>query len=275
VKTAFRRLLGVLPAKGLVVAGADSPRVAEVLEGTRSRVVTFGIERDADWRASQVRVDGEGTRFRVSFRGQDHGEFALRLLGEHNVRNALAALAVAAEAGVPPDAARPSLAAFGGVKRRLERRGTARGVTVWDDFAHHPTAVRETLRALRTLGAGRVVAVFEPRSYTSRTRVFQEEFARALALADRVVVSAAHLPVKVPEGQRICEPELARAVAADESRSAYVPRVDDIVGRLAAEAREGDQIVVLSNGGFGEIHTRLLAALSAAPGGARTFASGS
>jgi UDP-N-acetylmuramate: L-alanyl-gamma-D-glutamyl-meso-diaminopimelate ligase len=154
------------------------------------------------------------------------------------------------------------------VKRRLEVRGEARGVVVYDDFAHHPTAVRETLRALRALAGtdqptGRVIAVFEPRSYTSRTRVFQEEFARAFQDADTVIVASAYLPVKVPEGQRISEAELVRAIAELGPHARHVPTVDEIVSQLARELREGDRVVILSNGGFGGIHDKLLRALEA------------
>jgi UDP-N-acetylmuramate: L-alanyl-gamma-D-glutamyl-meso-diaminopimelate ligase len=160
-----------------------------------------------------------------------------------------------------------ALATFGGVTRRLVVRGRARGVVVYDDFAHHPTAVRETLRALRTVlsagPAGRLVAVFEPRSYTSRTRVFQDEFARAFQDADRVVVAAAYLPAKVPEAQRLSEGELVQAIAELGKDARLIPAVDDIVAELARDLREGDRVVILSNGGFGGIHGKLLAALGA------------
>jgi UDP-N-acetylmuramate: L-alanyl-gamma-D-glutamyl-meso-diaminopimelate ligase len=188
----------------------------------------------------------------------------LGIPGEHNVRNALAALAAAAELGVPPARVRQALAAFRGVKRRLELRGVARGVRLYDDFAHHPTAVRETLRALRAGDAGRLVAVFEPRSYTSRTRVFQEDFARAFSLADDVVVAAAFLPGKLPEGQRISEADLVRSIEkAGGGRARFLPSVEEIVRTLAVELRAGDRVVILSNGGFGGIHERLLQALAA------------
>jgi UDP-N-acetylmuramate: L-alanyl-gamma-D-glutamyl-meso-diaminopimelate ligase len=139
-------------------------------------------------------------------------------------------------------------------------------VTVYDDFAHHPTAVRETLAALRrVVGAGRLLAVFEPRSYTSRTRVFQEEFARALGGADLAVVAAAHLVAKVPPEQRVSEAELVRAIIAGGGQGRYVETVPGIVAMLAAEARAGDHVVVLSNGGFGGIHGKLLDALGSRP----------
>jgi UDP-N-acetylmuramate: L-alanyl-gamma-D-glutamyl-meso-diaminopimelate ligase len=204
-------------------------------------------------------------RFRVARGGRDLGDFATRLPGEHNVRNALAALAAAAAAGVPPEQARPALAAFRGVKRRLELVGEARGVSVLDDFAHHPTAVRETLRAVRASAdatGGSIVAVFEPRSFTSRTRLFQDAFARALCEADRAIVAAAHLPDKVPAAQRLSEAELAAAVVAQGGHARFIPSVDAIVATLADELRAGDRVVVLSNGGFGGIQGKLLRALA-------------
>jgi UDP-N-acetylmuramate: L-alanyl-gamma-D-glutamyl-meso-diaminopimelate ligase len=135
---------------------------------------------------------------------------------------------------------------------------------VYDDFAHHPSAVRATLQALRMAEGGFLVAVFEPRSYTSRTRVFQGEYARAFADADRVIVAAAHLPGKVPEDQRLSEAELVETIRRSGTTADLVPTVDEIVERLAAELQEGDRVVILSNGGFGGIHGKLLRALGGA-----------
>jgi UDP-N-acetylmuramate: L-alanyl-gamma-D-glutamyl-meso-diaminopimelate ligase len=266
VQRAFVHLMNIVPRRGLVVAGLETPALRELLPRAHSRVETFGLGEGADWRAVDVRVEGGGWTFRLLRGGRDLGPFALGLGGEHNLRNALAAIAAANAVGVPPEASRDAIASFGGVKRRLEVRGTSRGVTVFDDFAHHPTAVRETLRALRAsapAGPGRLVAVFEPRSYTSRTRVFQEDFARAFQDADQVIVSAAHLPGKVPESQRISERELVRAIAELGRDARFVASVDEIVAGLAAGLREGDRVVVLSNGGFGGIHEKLLEALAA------------
>jgi UDP-N-acetylmuramate: L-alanyl-gamma-D-glutamyl-meso-diaminopimelate ligase len=261
VKTAFFRLLSVIPGRGLLLAGIESPALRELLSRALCRVETFAVGQDADWRALDVRPVPGGSCFRVLGKGKDEGEFVLGLPGEHNVRNALAALAAAADLGVPPARLREALRAFRGVKRRLELRGEARGVRVYDDFAHHPTAVRETLRALRAAEPGRVVAVFEPRSYTSRTRVFQDDFARAFALADETLIAAAFLPKRVPEGQRISERELVAGIEAEGGRARFVPSVDAIVTTLAGELQAGDRVVVLSNGGFGGIHERLLRAL--------------
>ena len=265
VQTAFVRLLSVIPRRGLVVAGIESPALAAILPRAFCRVETFGIGVTADWRADDVRATPTGWHFRLARRGGDLGEFEIGIPGEHNVRNALGALAAAAAEGVEPEAARPALREFRGVKRRLELRGIARGIAVYDDFAHHPTAVRETLKAMRSLGsgpaAGRVVAVFEPRSYTSRTRVFQEEFGAAFGEADLTVVAAAHLPGKVPEGQRLSEADLVRSVRAKGREALFIPDVDDIVAELRRQLREGDRVAVLSNGAFGGIHEKLLAAL--------------
>jgi UDP-N-acetylmuramate: L-alanyl-gamma-D-glutamyl-meso-diaminopimelate ligase len=185
--------------------------------------------------------------------------------GEHNVSNALAALAAAAEAGAEPGSLREALGAFRGVKRRLEVRGEAGGVTVYDDFAHHPTAVVATLGALRALGGtGRLVAVFEPRSYTAKTRAFQDGFSRAFAGADRVIVAASHLPGKVPEGQRLSEADLVAGIRREGTEAAFIPTVDEIVPALVADLRPGDRVAILSNGGFGGIHDKLLRALEAA-----------
>jgi UDP-N-acetylmuramate: L-alanyl-gamma-D-glutamyl-meso-diaminopimelate ligase len=268
VQTAFVRLLNVIPRRGLVVAGIESPALREILPRAHSRVQSFGLGVEADWRADEVAPAPDGWSFRLRRQGRDLGRFRSRLDGEHNVRNVVAALAAAAEVGIEPEAAREPLAAFRGVKRRLEVRGEARGVVVYDDFAHHPTAVRETLKALRrglsaSAGKGRLVAVFEPRSYTSRTRIFQDDFARAFQSADQVIVAAAHLPGKVPESQRLSETELVQGIRALGVSARFIPTVDEIVVRLGEELREGDRVAILSNGGFGGIHDRLLAALGA------------
>jgi len=266
VQTAFTRLLHVVPRNGLLVAGSESPALVAILAEARCRVETFGLAPGADWLAQEVETGPHGSRFRLFRGGRDVGLFTMPLAGEHNVRNALAALAVAADAGAPPESLREALAAFRGVKRRLERRGEARGVAVYDDFAHHPTAVRATLEALRALGGGgRLVAVFEPRSYTSRTKVFQDDFARAFLAADQVYVAAAHLPGKVKEGARLSEAELVEATNRAGGRAVFLPGVEAIVSALAAELREGDRVAILSNGGFGGIHDKLLQALAGSP----------
>jgi len=258
--------LSVIPRRGRLIAGVESPALAKLLPRAFCPVVTFGLLPGADWRALDLRRAGDHTRFRLEVRGRDEGEFALALQGDHNVRNALAAFAIVDAAGVPPSACRDALAAFGGVKRRLEVRGRVGGVTVYDDFAHHPTAVKATLDALRgseAAGDGRLFAVFEPRSYTSRTRVFQEAFATAFASADEVLVAAAHLPQKVPVAERLSEVDLVSGIESHGRKARFEPTVEGLVARLAGELRAGDRVAILSNGGFGGLHDRLLTALGA------------
>ena len=269
VKTAFLRLLNVIPGTGLLLAGTDSPAVAELLPKAHCRVETFGLSDGVDWRATELRPRPGGACFRLRGRGQDLGEFVVSLPGQHNVRNAVAAVAVAVAEGVEPDAARRALESFGGVRRRLELRGREGGVTVYDDFAHHPSAVGATLEALRDQDPrGWLVAVFEPRSYTSRTRLFQEAYAEALATADKVVVAAAYLPEKVPERERLSESELVARVREQGVEADFVPAVDGIVQLLAGSLQAGDRVVILSNGGFGGLHDRLLEALAVGRQGA-------
>jgi len=268
VQAAFVRLLNVIPRRGLVVAGIESPALREILPRAHCPVETFGLGGEADWRAEDVRQDRAGWRFRLFRRGADAGEFLLQIPGEHNVRNAVAALAAAAAAGIEPGEAREAVASFRGVKRRLELRGLVGGIAVYEDFAHHPTAVRETLRALRShqgdgvIRGGRLIAVFEPRSYTSRTKTFQQAYASAFEPADLVLVASAHLPGKVPEAHRLSEAELVRSAVARGTAAEFVPSVPAIVDRLVGELRPGDRVVLVSNGGFGGIHQKLLDALS-------------
>jgi UDP-N-acetylmuramate: L-alanyl-gamma-D-glutamyl-meso-diaminopimelate ligase len=270
VQTAFVRLMNVIPRRGVVVAGIESPALREILGEAKSRVTTFALDGEADWRATDIRVTAGGTRFGLLVRGETRGELEAPLQGDHNVRNVLAALAAAEAAGADLDLAVEAVARFRGVKRRLELRGVVRGISVFDDFAHHPTAVEATLRAARAQAEaegplGRIFAVFEPRSYTSRTRAFLEGFGQALAEADVAVVAAAHLPAKVPERDRLSEGDLVRAIVRHGGAAEHVPTVEAIVLRLRSELRPGDRVLVLSNGGFGGIHEKLLAALAEEP----------
>jgi len=219
---------------------------------------------EADWRGEEAgpAPDG-GWRFRLRHGSKDLGEYRVQLPGEHNVRNALAGLAVGSHAGVPAATLAAGLRAFRGIKRRLERVGEARGVLVLDDFAHHPTAVQETLAAVRMGYPGRRIwAVFEPRSASSCRRVFQDDFATAFALADEVVVAPVFRS-SLPESERLSVPQLVDDVRARGRAARTLGGVDDIVATLTHEVRDGDLVVVMSNGGFGGIHKKLLAAIDA------------
>jgi len=261
VRLAFRRLVNLVPRTGLTLLGVDSPDAATLAPLARSRVQTFGFAASADWRAVDLASAGD-TTFTVMHGARDLGRFRMAMLGEHNVRNALAAIAVGHELGLATDALRAGLAAFAGVKRRLEVVGEVRGVTVYDDFAHHPTAVEETLKALRrSVGSRRIWAIFEPRSASSCRRVFQDDFARAFAGADQVVLASVFRS-SLPADERLSEATLVSDLQARGVAARHLPTVEAIVAEVAAEARAGDLVVVMSNGGFGGIHGKLLDALA-------------
>lgn len=260
VRLAFKRLVNLVPRHGLTLLGIDSPDAAALAPLARSRVQTFGLADSADWRAVEI-SSGADTSFTVVHGQRDHGRFRMTMLGEHNVRNALAAIAVGVDLGLGMDALRDGLAKFAGVKRRLEVVGEERGVVVYDDFAHHPTAVEETLKALRrSVGDRRIWAIFEPRSASSCRRVFQDDFVRAFAGADEVVLASIFRSSLPPE-ERLSEAQLVADLHTRGVAARHLPTVDAIVETVAAEARHGDVIVVMSNGGFGGIHGQLLGAL--------------
>jgi UDP-N-acetylmuramate: L-alanyl-gamma-D-glutamyl-meso-diaminopimelate ligase len=265
LRTAFRRLLALVPRRGRVILGADSPEAARLAGLARCPVETFGVSSEADWRAAEVRTAGGRTVFEVTHAGEPLGHFDVALFGTHNVRNALAALAVGHAAGLAPDAMRTALAGFKGVRRRLELRGTVRGVSVYDDFAHHPTAILETLSAIRAAHPDqRVWAVFEPRSATSCRRVFQQDFVRAFSepAPDEVLIADVFRST-LPADERLSVADLVRDLTRLGRRARHVPGVDNLVAVIAGEAREGDLVIIMSNGGFDGIHDKLLAALAA------------
>jgi len=261
VKLAFRRLVNLVPRRGLLLLGADSADAAALRSNAVSRVETFGTVAGADWQAVDIAAGTTGTRFKVRRGGALVSEFEVPLLGLHNVRNTLATIAVATEIGLTPGTINDGLKLFKGVKRRLEVVGTADGVTVYDDFAHHPTAVAETLAGLRASNpSARIWAVFEPRSASSCRRVFQDDFARAFAGADEVLLAPVFRS-SLPETERLSTAQLV----GDLSRSGQSAResrsIDDIVETIVREHRPGDLVVIMSNGGFGGIHQKLLRAL--------------
>jgi UDP-N-acetylmuramate: L-alanyl-gamma-D-glutamyl-meso-diaminopimelate ligase len=262
VRQAFRRLVNLVPRNGLLLLGADSPDAAALRERAASPVETFGMNEDSTWQAHDVAHADGMTRFEVRRRGQPFGRFESPLLGLHNVRNALAAIAVANYVGIDPTAIVDGLRRFRGIKRRLETVGIEDDVTVLDDFAHHPTAVRETLAALRGgYPERRIWAVFEPRSASSCRRVFQDDFARAFDAADEIVIAGVFRS-GLPESERLSPDLLVDDLHRNGQHARYIPEVDEIVSTIVAEHRHGDVVVLMSNGGFGGIHRKLLQALA-------------
>ncbi|MFN2308961.1 MAG: UDP-N-acetylmuramate:L-alanyl-gamma-D-glutamyl-meso-diaminopimelate ligase [Gammaproteobacteria bacterium] len=253
IQRQFHHLVRTVPAGGLIVSNAGDGNLAEVLGmGCWTPVETVSAGAcPAPWQARSCVADG--SRFEVWFKGERQGEVGWDQLGEHNVHNALAAIAAAHHVGVTVAQSLAALAAFRGVKRRMEVRGSVRGVTVYDDFAHHPTAIETTLAGLRgKVGAARILAVLEPRSNTMRLGVHRATLAPALAAADRVWLFA---PPDLGW-------DLAEVAQAARTPTAVVGDLDGLVAAIIAEARPGDHIVVMSNGGFGGLHAKLLAALA-------------
>jgi UDP-N-acetylmuramate: L-alanyl-gamma-D-glutamyl-meso-diaminopimelate ligase len=270
VKTAFRRLMNLVPGNGRLIAGWDSAVVREVVAemGDRlyTRLETFGTCEDAAWQARDLDYTGELASFRVFRGGQEWAQFRTPLIGDFNIRNCLAVIVSADAWGIERQAIGDALASFKSVRRRMQVRGTERGVTVIDDFAHHPTAVRETLQALRTKYKDRrLVAVFEPRSWSSRLAVFQDDYARAFEAADYVVIASVFDSHKATEKGRVLDTDqLIGDISAQGKPAFRLEGADEIVRRIAPELRDGDVVAIMSNGGFGGIHDKLLNALKTA-----------
>ena len=263
IRLAFRRLVNLVPRRGLLLLGADNADALALRNHAHCKVETFGLSNGADWQAHDLEVSAVSTRFGVRRFGATVGTFDLPLLGAYNVRNALAAIAVGAATGLSTDTMAAGLREFKGVRRRLQHRGTASGVAVYDDFAHHPTAIAETLQGVRSAYPGRRIwAIFEPRSATSCRRVFQSDFAKALARADHVVLPAVYRST-LPENERLSTEVLIADLKAAGVDARFIPDTADIVRTVAEDARSGDLVIVMSNGGFDNIHQKLLSALEA------------
>lgn len=264
LRVAFRRFVNLIPRNGRLILGAESDEAGRLAKSARCPVETFGVDIDADWRASAVRPDGGRIVFDLTVKGEPRGPVSVPLWGAHNVRNTLAAMAVGAATGLDVDDMAQALAGFKGVRRRLELRGIARDVSVFDDFAHHPTAILETLRAVRwSYPDRRVWAIFEPRSATSCRRIFQDDFTRAFeeSGADEVILASV-FRASLPENERLSVDEIVERLRASGRRARHIATVPEIVSTVASEARAGDVVVIMSNGGFDGIHDKLLAALA-------------
>ncbi len=268
VKLAFRRFMNLVPANGRLIAGWDSPNVRKVVEsfGQRlfTRVETFGTSSEAKWQVRNADFSGQLSRFEVYCENEPWGEFETPLLGEFNLLNCLAVIVAADAWGISREKIRAALSSFQNVKRRAEVRGEARGILVIDDFAHHPTAVRETLRALSARYKDRrLIAIFEPRSWSSRLAVFQEDYANAFAAADYVVIASVFDSQKVTEKGRALDTNALIEAISQQRKPAYaLPDADQIVAHIVPQLRSGDVVAIMSNGGFGGIHEKILRALS-------------
>jgi len=269
VETAFKRLVNLVPRRGRIVGfdGAvgetsESPSLERCLAKAFCPVDRYGTGQRAHWKVTNLRLDPGHTRWTVLHNGEPWADLEFPLAGEYNVWNATAAAALASHCGIKKEAIAAALETFKSVKRRLEVKAQVNGVTIIDDFAHHPTAIAGTLKALRARYSGaRLWAILEPRSNTLRRRVLQSDLARSLAQADEVIVANVFRSEAVPENERLELPDLAACIKQNGRRVRLLADADAIVDTIAPELRSGDIVAILSNGGFGGIYEKLPARL--------------
>jgi len=260
IQKSFSQFIRLIPRNGLLLANGDDPNITPLLaEAKHYPAKRFGLGESNDFRATAVELTGESSRFRLG-----SAEFSIPMVGEFNVRNALAVAVCARHCGFSDARIQSAFDTFKSVKRRMEIRGEPRGIAVVDDFGHHPTAVRETMRALRVRFRGRRLwAIFEPRSNTTRRNIFQNELVDALECADEVVVAEVARLEQLPVEQRLNPEKLISDLRLRGRDAAYLPTVESIVEHVGARAQPGDVVCVFSNGGFGGIHAKLLGRLGA------------
>jgi UDP-N-acetylmuramate: L-alanyl-gamma-D-glutamyl-meso-diaminopimelate ligase len=266
VKIAFKRLVNLVPRRGRVVAFDGSENVSECVARAFCKVERYGFSDDSEWQLRDLTHRDGKTHWQVWRGGKPWQTLSLPMAGEHNALNATAAAALAAGQGIDDQAIVDALGSFKSVKRRLEVRAVERGVTVIDDFAHHPTAIRETLRALRAAyPQSRLWAVLEPRSNTLRRNIFERELVDALALADEIVLAGVFKQESIPEAERL-HPEAVVFALVERRRNAMLAaNVEAIVDHIAMGAQPGDVVAILSNGGFDGIYEKLPARLAGQP----------
>jgi UDP-N-acetylmuramate: L-alanyl-gamma-D-glutamyl-meso-diaminopimelate ligase len=262
VKTAFKRLVNLVPRRGLIVAYDGNPNVSDCVAGALCRVERYGFAENSDWRIQNLHYEGGLTHWEVWRAGALWAELKMSLVGEYNALNATAAAALAFGQGVGKEAIVAALASFKSVKRRMEVRAVVGGVTVIEDFAHHPTAIRETLRALRSVyPKSRLWAILEPRSNTLRRKVLEADLIESLRLADRVVLASVYQQQRIPEDERLNPAEVVAALNAAGTQAALCPDVEAILKEVVPQLEDGDVVAILSNGGFDGIYEKLPARL--------------
>src|SRR5262245_4725622 len=258
IKTAFRRLINIVPRSGLIVAGVDSPVVRELIPAAFSRVATGGLGT-GEWQAVKIHTTTEGMAFDVVQSQKAVGSFTIPMPGVFNVQNALGVVVAAKELGIENSVIQRAFSSFKSVKRRLEVRGEVGGVRIYDDFAHHPTAVQETLRAVRQRNLeSRIWAVFEPRSQTCRRRVFEKGFIESFDAADETVIARVFTSTHLAPEETLSPDRVAKGIRARGRKAAAFSTTEEIISYLASHVRPEDHVVIMSNGGFDNIHNRLL-----------------
>jgi UDP-N-acetylmuramate: L-alanyl-gamma-D-glutamyl-meso-diaminopimelate ligase len=264
VKIAFRRLVNLVPRRGVIVAYDGSESVTECVSRAFCRVERYGFKAESDWRIQNLRLERGVMHWEVWRTGAKWADLEMGLAGEHNALNATAAAALAASQGISKESIQTALAEFKSVKRRLEVRAEIGGVTIIDDFAHHPTAIRETLRALRAVyPQARLWAVLEPRSNTLRRKVLEGELVDSLRQADRVVLAGVYQQQRIAEDERLHPEDVVRALNDAGTPATLCPDVESILDEIVPKLQAGDVVAILSNGGFDGIYEKLPSRLEA------------
>lgn len=262
VKQAFQKLLELIPASGVLVYAAEDANIASILKYLKAPGLSYGLKK-GDLQGQILSTGQDFTRFQAQYKNQDLGIFDLPLSGEYNVLNALSVIGVSLSLKLDMAQVKKAFTTFKGVKRRQEILGEPRGVLVIEDFAHHPTAVKETLKGIKAKYPQRKIwAVFEPRSATSRRKVFQKDYARAFQMADETLIAEAFDQSKIVEADRFSSQELIADIRAHGQKAKVYGKVDEIVKDIASGAKSGDLVLIMSNGGFDGIYQKLLASLA-------------
>ncbi len=262
VKRTFKGFISGLAESSLLLAYDGDKNVAGLIDDTHCRIENYGKNYSSTWRLGTISVASPWTIFEIIKNNETYATFKTRLFGEHNLLDALAVIAIADRLKIPLQNIAAALETFEGIKRRQEIRGEKRQITVIDDFAHHPTAVRETIRAVKSVHCnGRLIAVFEPRTNTSMRSIFQNEYSHSFEMADLVCIRQPPLLKKIPSGQRFSSRQLVHDLKRLGKDAHYFPDTDAILEFLSTTARPQDLILIMSNGGFDNIHERLLKSL--------------
>ncbi|MBI3593836.1 MAG: UDP-N-acetylmuramate:L-alanyl-gamma-D-glutamyl-meso-diaminopimelate ligase [Nitrospirae bacterium] len=268
IQSAFLKFVRLIPPEGLLLASGEDSNIRKILRDLACRVETYGIGRGFQWCAEKVRPSKtkEGLKFDVYYQGNFFETFESPLMGQHNIRNSLAVIGLAHHLQISKPDIQKGLQSFKGVKRRQEIVGEIQNILIMDDFAHHPTAIRETLQAVKLrYPERRLWAIFEPRSATSRRNFFQKEFSRCFDIAEKVVISAPPGMEKIPLEERLDSTLLVKEISQGGPSAVLCQNAEEIVSRIVPEVRPGDLICVMSSGGFDGIHQKLLRALNPHP----------
>lgn len=262
VKKAFKAFVGNISPSSLFLAYDDDPNVRQISANSGGPFTFYGKNPNSDWSLGETDLVESGILFTVNHKGKFFGKFRTPLMGEHNLLNVLPVIAICGHIGIDHSTISSGLELFQGVKRRQEIRGIKKGVTVMDDFAHHPTAVRETIRAVKPFySSGRIIAVFEPRTNTSMRNIFQKIYPLSFDDADRICIRKPPLLDKIPEKERFSSEQLVQDLRNRGKDAYYFENTEAILQFLVKTLKSGDLVLIMSNGGFDNIHQRLLESL--------------